>query len=708
MAILEAYLDDFGKISVRVSRVYYNGRIDGFYLTSPQGYYKDCLVRGLEEHRDSVHYDLTTPADFTFGVPYTLHESHGRMTPLVVRFIVRTKQFDKMFDYDGDDLGSIYHPLYTSFALWAPTAVSAAVRLRSGNHVSIHPMTRMEKGVYRCKVPGEWKHATYVYLVECNGRIRESLDPYGLSSNANGSESAVIDTSEVLSIPDPGCAEPLAAETDAVLYECSVRDMTSSNQTGTSTHGRFLSLTEPRTGWKGNPTGLDYLSELGVTHIQLQPVTDFATVDENHPDRSYNWGYDPMQFMAPEGSYSSNPENPYARMKELRRLVAALHQHGLRVNLDVVFNHMFDVDRSSYDSCVPYYYFRYNDSGYLSNGSYCGNDTDSLRPMVRRLFLHSVRTLMELYGVDGFRFDLMGILDIDTMKEIVRTARGIKKDAMIYGEGWDMPTAIPQEKKAIIANQEQLPVVGYFNDYFRDIVKGKTSDDQKFDRGYVTGNLEMAYDMCSALCGNAAGAPYYKRFDSPCKSINALETHDNATLWDKMHACCADEPREVRIKRQKMMIACTILAQGVPFLHAGEEFGGTKKDNSNSYNAGDEINGMNWDRAALNRSIVEYTRRCIALRRQYSGFRLRSDREVEAEVRFSAIEGNVLFYDIGHLDKAAGVSAIRVIINPSRQAREVHLEEGWTEVFNEEGEAVGQQEQDIPVPECSVIVCVRK
>ena len=705
---MEAFLDDFGLVQVIVSKNYYNGQISNFYLTAEDGTYSDCVIRGVEEHEREIRYSLTIPAVFHFGQLYTLHENHGSEVPLKIRHIVRKAEFDRQFTYHGDDLGFRYTKDSTTFALWAPTAVHVYLRLIDHQKRSVMVMmNRGEKGVFRTRVNGDLKHYLYVYLIERDGIMVETVDPYGFSSDANGKHSAVIDTAQILAIQDDGKLPLLDTAADAVIYECSVRDMTSSKDTGTSTHGKFISLTETGTSWKLNPTGLDYLAGLGVTHLQLQPVMDFMTVDELHADRGYNWGYDPQQFFALEGSYSTKPNDPYSRVLEFKKMVTAIHAKGMRVVLDVVFNHMYDVGKSAFDKVVPYYYYRYNENGWMSNGSWCGNDLDSTRPMMRKLYLDVIRNYIKFYNVDGFRFDLMGILDVDTMNEIYRQARNIKPDVLIYGEGWDMPTALSETEKARIYNQHRMPGIGHFNDTFRDVAKGRTSDDSKYDKGYLTGNLDMAFDMCSVLTGNTLGDPYFRRFDSPVQSINALETHDNATIWDKMHACCGEEPREVRLKRQKLMIAATLVAQGIPFLHAGMEFCGTKQDNSNSYNAGDVINQMNWDRMILNYDMVRYTQRMIQLRRNWKAFRLDTAALVEKYVHFSIVEGGVVLYDIDYNDGHHQSAGVRVIINPSLDERRFHFEHEYSVIADENGLPQEGEQAEIYVPRCSTLVLSR-
>jgi pullulanase len=707
MAIMHAYLDDYGRVEAVVSRNYNNGVSAGFYLEDETGRILECLIAGVEQHEHEVFYHLTIPATFSFERTYTLWENHGISAPLEVRYIVQTKEFDRQFTYERGDLGPTYFPDHTVFALWAPTAHLAAVYIHAGPQAGIYMMKRGYSGVWRAEVEGDLAHAEYLYIIHRDGQVVKTTDPYALSSTANGTYSAVIDTRVLDDIPDDAQLPALDSMVDAIIYECSVRDMTSSRQTGTAANGTFSALAESGSSWKGNPTGLDYIQSLGVTHVQVQPVSDFVTVDELHPSRSYNWGYDPMSLLGLEGSYSSNPNDPYARMKEFKKMVAAFHSKGIRVNVDVVFNHLYDAYASSLNQTVPYYFFRYTDSRWLSNGSGCGNDLESRRPMMRLFFRHILTTWMKMYNVDGYRFDLMGILDVETMNMLAAACRAIKPEAMIYGEGWDLPTALPQEDKAKIYNQRQMPTIAHFNDTFRDVAKGPAADDRRFEKGYLTGNTGMAFDMCSALAANTMGAPYFQRFDNPTQSINALETHDNATVWDKMHFCCADEPRALRLRRMKMMIAATFVAQGIPFVHAGFEFAATKQENTNSYNAGDDINQMNWDRADFNKELIVYTRACIAMRKKYAGFRLRTAEQLNNCLHFETPDNTIVWYDINYEDAATHTAALRVLINADWNERQYHFDEDWCVVLDEQGCGSEEIQHDFTIPMCSVLVLRR-
>lgn len=706
MASMYAYLDDFGKITIMMDRNFYGGKSESFYITADKGYMSELIISNVEEYPQQVKYVLTCPAGLSGETQYLIREHHGLSVPLRKRMIVRTKQFNTRYEYDGDDLGAVYHRMHTDFALWSPVASAVILRITLGGKVRAYPMERDNFGVWRVSIIGDYRNATYKYLVTRNGETVEILDPYAYSSTGNGGASAVIDLEEVMKVPS--C--PLRDEccgTDAIIYEASVRDMTSNPLTGTMESGTFEALTEEGTKMRDLPTGLDYLASLGVTHVQLMPVMDFATVDEYHPRKNYNWGYDPAQYLTPEGSYSSDPDDPYARMKELRAMVASFHRHDMRVVLDVVFNHMYGVEGSPFDGAVPYYYFRYNNGAYLSNGSYCGNDFSSEQPMARRYIIHVLKELVRIYDVDGFRFDLMGILDYETMNMIRDELKQIKPDIMIYGEGWDMPTMLDGQMKATIANQAKMPHIGHFNDYFRDVAKGKTSDDQKYARGYLTGDLGLAFSMLSALTANVIDSPYFKRFETPDQSINGMETHDNSTVWDKMHACCGNEDRMTRYRRHKLMVSSTLVSQGIPFIHAGMEFCGTKNDNSNSYNAGDDINQMDWLRAEFNREMIEYTKKCIAMRRKYKAFRLRTAEEIREHVKVSVSEGGVVFYDIHYDDPITDTNMIRVLINPSFDVKYYTFEPEWRVILDEDGNEAKTPGGNIHLNSLALLVMVK-
>ncbi|MCI6272422.1 MAG: type I pullulanase [Erysipelotrichaceae bacterium] len=691
---LKAYLDDFGLINVYISKIFYNGKSDYFYLSNKDGYYKECVINSIVENKDNVKYQLTIPTDYDFSKEYSLYCSLGICCSVEVRYIVRNPKFDEMFYYDGNDLGSRYSKEKTSFALWAPTAYKVYVSIENNGFSIIKEMDRYDKGVYKTEVEGDLKHGLYNYLVFVNGVVNEIVDPYGLSSNANGLKSAIIDIDEAFSEKDEYKLEELKNNVDSIIYEINIRDMTISKESGSSTNGKFSSLSESNTSYRGYKTGIDYISDLNVTHVQIMPVYDFVSVDEKHIDRSYNWGYDPMQYFTLEGSYSDNPDDPYDRIKTFKHLVCEFHKRGIRVNLDVVFNHIYDLKSSSFHKCVPYYYFRYDDNGGISNGSFCGNDLDSTKKMFRKLIVDNIKMWSTLYKIDGFRFDLMGIIDVDTINEVYDVASSINPSVMIYGEGWNLPTFLNDDKKAKIENNYLMKNVGHFNDYFRDSIKGKSSDNEAYDKGFITGNFNMMYEMLSSLVGNSVNTYYFKRFIDPNMSINYVEAHDNMTCWDKMKECCKEHPREIRKKLHKLLIGCVMVSQGVPFIHAGQEFCRSKHSMGNTYNMNDNFNKMDWVRMVNYYDVVEYTKKLIKIRKENDEFRLVSTDEIEKKVNFNVLDNVVIEYMIDN---------IKVIINPTEYKRKYESFD-YTVIFDGEN-ICNNKNKYIDVDSYSMVIC---
>lgn len=702
---IEAYLDDYGKVTIYVSHRFYNGKVESFYLKNNKGICSDCVIRSVVDHASFTQYDCIAPTEIDLGMEHFIVDNHGFEASLQIRFIVRTRMFDETFYYEGNDLGNHYQSTGTKFALWAPTAHRVECSIIKHGEEKLYVMKRSEKGVYRLHVEEDLKNCTYTYLVHVNDEIHETTDPYAISCSSNGKRSGILDPSELVPLTK-ATLPPFEHPTDAILYEISVRDMTSSSTCGCKKNGKYEGLIERNTRNNGRPTGFDYIRLLGITHVQLMPVFDFATVDEDDPNRQYNWGYDPLNYFCPEGSYSLNPNHPNTRVNELRKVVNAFHEVGIRVNLDLVLNHHYDLSKSNLNLTVPYYYFRYHENGSLSNGSYCGNDTDSCRAMMRKYMIDNVKMWIQQYDVDGFRFDLMGILDIDTMNEIVAVAKKLKPNCMIYGEGWNLPTYLSDENKACIANNAKMLDIGHFNDYFRDSIKGKSSESESYVKGYCTGDGDLAYNVASSFCANVKSTNAYRIFQEPSQSINYVECHDNQTSWDKLKDCCKEDAREVRIKKHKMCIASVLFAQGVPFLHSGQEFCRTKLSYHNTYNSPDSINQMDWDRMIRYEDVVQYTRTCIILRKKFEAFRLKTAAEIEEKVSFDYLDANVLTITIRHQEKKWNCKGMKIILNPFGIDRYLHFNERCTLLLDENGLVKKlHSSQDIQIKAYSLLVC---
>ncbi len=683
---VKAYLDDYDRIVVHIATSFYFGKSDEFYLKDEQGSLYKCSVRNITHRSQVVKYDLDVPFSIKFGYQYTMMEEHGRQFPLQVGRIVKTKRFDEEFFYDGNDLGTVYSKEKTVFTLWAPTATVVLLNLENEGQSSVISMKREERGIYRLSVEGDLKHATYTYLVKVNGHFNEACDPYSYSLTPNGMRSAVIDLSQVDMDMHSGNCTPLKAMTDAIIMEANVRDFTSSlDMSLKNKRGTFKAMAESGLKLDGQVVGFDYLKELGITHLQLQPVLEYVSVDEENPEVFYNWGYDANHYFSLEGSYSTDPKDPYLRIIEFKELVRKLHQADIRVCLDVVFNHVYDMANSNFEKIVPLYYFRLNETGHVSNGSFCGNDLDSTRKMMRKHILESCKMLVKEYGIDGFRFDLMGILDIETMNQIVSQCRQINPYFICYGEGWNMPTALKEEEKAVQENNSKMPLIAHFNDFFRDKIKGKSAEHETMLKGFATGNVFDIYEVQDALLANCIDHIKPRIYQQPFQSINYVECHDNQTCFDKIQDCCKEESEQIKIKRQRLMIGMLMCAQGVPFLQCGQEFCRTKNGLHNTYRCSDQINQIDWSRKNSFTETVEFTKACIQLRKWIPAFRMKSSEEIKAHISFEVLENEILLYRLKDLESYCDFHEILVLFNSGYNEYEWSVGSDVQLIFDEFG-----------------------
>ena len=705
----EAHLDDYKVITVYLSRQHYQGRSESFYLRDRLGTLTKLPIHGFElTDGASTKYVLGAPDTIIIGDTYEVIEEHALATTLQFALITKSQRFDSEFYYEGEDLG--VHPVnnHTDFALWAPTANRVMVEVFVDDVKEVREMRRTEKGVFRHRFNRNLHGCGYLYHVLVNGKWNQTTDPVARSCFANNRMSAVIDYTKI-DIPKGTSPLPkLESMCDAVLYELSVRDYSMMSEGNIPNQGKFLAFTHKGTKTNaGYSTGIDYIQSLGVTHVQIMPMFDFATVDELNVQAFYNWGYDPTQYNVPEGSYTTDPDQPILRVKEAKLMIQSFHDHGIRVNMDVVYNHVYDMDASPFEKVVPYYYFRRSSSGALSNGSFCNNDLDSNRLMVRKFILDSCKCWMEYYDVDGFRFDLMGVLDVDTMNAVVEQSRKLKPDAMIYGEGWNMPTLLDENLKANMGNQAAMPQIAHFNDFFREHVKGRTNPNEITVRGYCAGDTSYLPAMYSAMIGNVLNENRVKLFEQPFQSVNYVECHDNSTSWDKLKECCREDQREVRIRKHKLMIATILVSQGIPFLHSGQEFCRTKSGHHNSYRSTDPVNQIDWLRRERYDEVVRYTRDMIQLRKEINAFRLGSTDEIARHVMFSTLDEKVLVYQLHHL-KDSPYATIWVYINPTPQVYYQSFPEYVDLLANEAGRVRDYAVQSVAINPFTMVIVAAK
>ena len=717
----EAYLDKMNEITVYLAKSYYNGDSEEFKIKKPDGTREKLTIKEVESAGEYKKYKLKVN-EIEIGQEYKLVDDHHLVVPLQYGHVVRTAEFDDLFFYDGDDLGATYSPNKTKFKVWAPTATRVKVDLEYEDNCQTVEMERGDKGVWQVEVRGDLELASYVYLIKVNGQWNEATDPYAMASTPNHNRTVIIDKEK---IKQPQAKENLAelkSYTDAIIYELHVRDFSVHDNSGISQKGKFLGVVEEGTRTdRGTLTGLDYLKDLGVTHVQLLPVYDFGSVDEKAQFDFYNWGYDPVQYNVPEGSYATDVNDPYARIIELKEMIAQLHQNGLRVIMDVVYNHMFDRLKSSFAQIVPNYYFRFGADGEVSNGSFCGNDLDSTQKMMRKFIIDSAKMWIEEYGFDGFRFDLMGILDLETMNRVAKECQKIDPNVMIYGEGWDMPTLMADDLKAMQDNSHQMPQVAHFNDRFRETIKGSTMEDEIEEQGYATGNNQAIKEAINVLAGSVIEVGTEKLFKQPTKSINYVACHDNHTAWDKMSFSNQSETEDIKVKRQKLMNALVLLAQGISFLHAGQEFHRSKSGVENSYMSPDRINQIDWDRKDQYLDTVNYTKDLIKLRKQLKPLRFDTAQEIKEHLSFKTVtegliyeDGNivdkgVLLYQINDVQQYCDYEKITIIINPTLNEVSYNLAEELLLVFDQDG-LVAEQEyyQQVDIKPLEVIVLLKE
>ena len=652
---------------------------------------------------------ITTAEEIDVALPYTVEiEGYGEIAAVPTE-IFDSKEFIAQYTYDGDDLGAVIQGDRTVFKVWAPTASQVTLNLfEEGADCPAYatiPMERGGQGVWSAEA--DCGHGTYyTYTVVTALGAQEAVDPYARAAGVNGDRGMVVD----LSLTDPEgfrdapVFSALNSYGDAVIWEVHVRDF--SNTLAESQYpGKYLAFTETGlTNASGAPAGVDYLKNLGVTHVHLQPVYDYATVDERGIGASFNWGYDPKNYNVPEGSYSTDPYHGEVRITEFKQMVQSLHENGIGVVMDVVYNHTYSAD-SCLNRIVPYYYYRFNYDGSPANGSGCGNETASNRKMFRKYMVDSVRYWAEEYQLDGFRFDLMALHDIETMQQVEAAIHAVNPNALIYGEGWTGGTSALRDNfqanqaniKKIMASEGAVGGIAVFNDAIRDGLKGSVFD--KKDTGYANGkpNRMNAQKVIFGIQGGVKSAGVSWRVDD-AMVINYVSSHDNNTLWDKLSAASPNATKEELLAMNRLCASVVLLSRGTPFFLAGEEMLRTKGGDTNSYASSDAVNNLNWDALTADSDemrMAEFYRDLIALRRDKfanpdSPYRFLTEIAPVGEI----LDGNliavtwadeeaVLAYAVinplaseAHLDPPAGLGAYRVVLQGDAVTMDGEIAEG--------------------------------
>lgn len=703
-----ANLESKNKIRYNITPAVRLTSLDQFKIIQGENEVKIKSVSSLNRESLTGLIEVEEPLDIS--KEYSLYiEGFGSKVIIPMGYF-NSKEFENEFNYDSW-LGNQINDGSTEFRVWAPTASKVVLNLfktgDGGEAYQTLVMNKGEKGVWSLSVDGVGHGTYYTYTVTTSVGEQEAVDPYAKSAGLNGNRGMVID----LDLTDPdGWNEVsymnLSKYTDAVVWEVHVRDF--SNKIANSQYkGKYLAFTETGlTNSNGISVGLDYIKQLGVTHVQLLPVFDYASVDEANPDKAFNWGYDPKNYNVPEGSYSTDPSDGAVRVNEFKQMVQALHAQGLSVVMDVVYNHTYDAN-SSLNKIVPYYYYRYTSSGENTSASGCGNDTASERAMYRKFMLDSLTYWMEEYKIDGFRFDLMGLHDLETMDQIEKALHAINPSAIIYGEGWTMGST---SDGSLQANQSQISKieavegsagsVGVFNDTIRDGLKGSVFEAK--GKGYINGNASANFNAVKFAINGATGGGTWTVKDS--NVINYMSCHDNLSLWDKLAITNADNSDLERMAMNNLGAAIIMVSQGIPFMQACEEMLRSKQGDENSYKSSDAINNIDWELLAedsIQYKAFLYYKGLIEMRKSVSLFTAQSgvdhDFEIDRTTGFMAVE------------YSDGVNRAMVLINPDSATVSYTLDGNWNLIAdgNQAGsKTIRTDSGDISVPGVSILVYV--
>jgi pullulanase len=698
--INSAILNDFKAVTLTLNNQYTlkGTPTEDFTLTDAKGANVTISSVSLPAGKTASNFvTLNLAADVDIASAYTVnHPIYGKGS-VAVGSIMDSKAFADAFTYTGNDLGNTYSPSKTDFRVWAPTATAVklitypTLTARNGTEIN---MTKAEKGTWTASVAGDQHLLAYVYRAEVGGVFREAVDPYVRATVIEGDRGVVVDLSRTNPARwTPGAANKPAFSgkpTDAVIYETHVRDLSIDSNSGipVAHRGKFLAFTDYNTTTTQvvlnkktkkktvvktkNPSGISAIKEMGISHIQFLPIYDYASVVEAKP--TFNWGYDPKNFNVPEGSYATKPADPVNRIMELKTMIQSLHDNDIRVIMDVVYNHVWDAGSFSQEQLVPGYFFRRTSSGEYANGTGVGNETASERPMVRKFIVDSVKYWASEYNLDGYRFDLMGIHDITTMQQVRAELNKIDPTIIVLGEGWNMGEMIPDNQKAAQINALSLPGIAMFNDEIRDAIKGSVFDSG--DRGWATGKFTSISGVKAGIVGNIA----FDRFVNgrwttidPGQSVNYVEAHDNLSLYDKLKASKRGSTEAQLASFHRLSTSVIMLAQGMPFIQAGQEFLRTKLGDENSYKSSDAVNSLKWNSRATNIVSVNYYKALLAIRKAHPAFRMDTAAAVKANLKFLNVDEPVIAYSLD--GKAVGDSWNTIVVahNPSTSAKTITL-----------------------------------
>lgn len=588
----------------------------------------------------------------------------------------------------------MYSPTAIRFTLWAPSADKVEVRIyddaQDTEPEQVIPMTPDLNGLWSTFLAGDYKNMFYTFRVNHQGNwLKETPGPFARAVGVNGDKGAIIDMRETNPEGWENDRRPaMRNPADIVLYEMHHRDFSIHPSSGIEQKGKFVALTEEgRLTIDGKSTGIDHLKELGITHVHLLPSFDFASIDETKlNDNKYNWGYDPKNYNVPEGSYSTDPANPYTRIREFKEMVMALHRAGIRVVLDVVYNHVFSASDSPFECTVPDYFFRMKPDGTLYNGSACGNETASNHAMMRKFMIESVCYWANEYHIDGFRFDLMAIHDIETMNKIREALNRIDPSIITYGEGWAVGTLGHDEYKLAYKKYTyRMPGIAAFSDNMRDALRGPFSNHTQ--GAFLIGEGGHEEEIKFGIAGGVLHKQVKSRdfwAAEPTQHISYVSCHDDHCLRDRLvNTSPKGTSEEELLRLDKLAQTAVLTSQGIPFIFCGEELFRTKQGVGNSYNSPDNINAINWENKSRYADLFTYYKELIAIRRAHPAFYLGSADKVRKHLEFFPVQENLVAFQLKDLKGIDPARRIVVILNSNREEKSIRIpEENYTQVVS--------------------------
>ncbi|MBD1381691.1 type I pullulanase [Metabacillus arenae] len=736
--IQAAFMDSENRITLTTTHLIEENDLSTFSLTDQTNNQK-IKTEAKVTKSNQVQLTVLEPDKIDVRNLYEVRSEQFSPSNVTMRKVLDNKKYF----YEADDLGLTYSPEKSSFKIWAPTAVNVHVSLydEAGTYINSGTvedhtggretaMKRADNGVWSQDLNGDHQGKYYMFKLEfADGTTNYAVDPYSRAVSANGQRSAIVNLANTDPADWPSDQKPVTVNpTDSVLYELHVRDFSMDENSGLDHKGKFKAFTESgKKTVNGEPSGIDYLQELGVTHVHLLPSYDFKTVneltvdDENNKNPKFNWGYDPQNYNVPEGSYSTNPLDPVTRIKEFKEMVKSMHDHDMRVVMDVVYNHSFEVPNGPFEKIVPGYFYRTTDTGDLANGSGVGNEIATERPMVRKFIKDSVRYWAEEYNVDGFRFDLMGLIDITTMEQITKELHEeVDPSILIYGEPWQAGGSPLPESEQTLKGSQKDKNFAVFNDNLRGAIKGGSDDASK---GFATGEPGKEADLVKGILGAITDFT-----NSPLETINYVTAHDNLNLWDKViktqgleeeegfihikdgvlqgedaaryrsveeaveaatphHAVDLDNVMaNETVKRSLLSNGIVLTSQGIPFIHAGEEFLRTKYGDHNSYKSPDAVNQIRWNDKKDFKPVFDYYKGLIELRKTHPAFRMSSKEAIEKNIEIFKQDGNIVAYQLKNHANHDTWKNIVVIFNGNNESRSVNLPSSakWNVVVNEQ------------------------